>query len=45
MFYGLRGTQLAIAIVVIAGTDFALLGYDQVLRLANGDNRRWATFC
>ncbi|KAL6154261.1 hypothetical protein ACJBU6_07534 [Exserohilum turcicum] len=28
-FYGLRGTQLNIAIAVIAGTDFALFGYDQ----------------
>lgn len=26
-FYGLRGTQLNIAIAVIAGTDFALFGY------------------
>ena len=30
-FYGLRGVQLNIAIAVIAGTDFALFGYDQVL--------------
>lgn len=29
-FYGLRGTNLNIAIAVIAGTDFALFGYDQV---------------
>ncbi|KAJ4386431.1 hypothetical protein N0V93_009327 [Gnomoniopsis smithogilvyi] len=28
-FYGLRGTNLNIAIAVIAGTDFALFGYDQ----------------
>ncbi|KAK3673630.1 hypothetical protein LTR78_006535 [Recurvomyces mirabilis] len=28
-FYGLRGTRLNIAIAVIAGTDFALFGYDQ----------------
>ncbi|KAK3639912.1 hypothetical protein LTR56_010198 [Elasticomyces elasticus] len=28
-FYGLRGTKLNIAIAVIAGTDFALFGYDQ----------------
>jgi len=31
-FYGLRGLQLNIAIAVIAGTDFALFGYDQVGR-------------
>jgi len=29
-FYGLRGTRLNIAIAVVAGTDFALFGYDQV---------------
>ena len=29
-FYGLRGTRLNVAIAVIAGTDFALFGYDQV---------------
>ena len=29
-FYGLRGTKLNVAIAVIAGTDFALFGYDQV---------------
>lgn len=29
-FYGLRGTQLNIAIATIAGIDFALFGYDQV---------------
>lgn len=29
-FYGLRGTSLNIAIAIIAGTDFALFGYDQV---------------
>ncbi|KAK3717853.1 hypothetical protein LTR37_005625 [Vermiconidia calcicola] len=28
-FYGLRGVKLNIAIAVIAGTDFALFGYDQ----------------
>ncbi|KAL6702881.1 hypothetical protein ACN47E_000843 [Coniothyrium glycines] len=28
-FYGLRGLKLNIAIAVIAGTDFALFGYDQ----------------
>ncbi|KAF1844936.1 MFS sugar transporter-like protein [Cucurbitaria berberidis CBS 394.84] len=28
-FYGLRGTKLNIAIAVVAGTDFALFGYDQ----------------
>ncbi|CAK4019739.1 Sugar transporter STL1 [Lecanosticta acicola] len=28
-FYGLRGTQLNIAIAVVAGVDFALFGYDQ----------------
>ena len=30
-FYGLTGTKLNIAIAVIAGTDFALFGYDQGL--------------
>ncbi len=29
-FYGLRGTKLNIAIAIVAGTDFALFGYDQV---------------
>lgn len=29
-FYGLRGTQLNIAIAVVAGVDFALFGYDLV---------------
>jgi hypothetical protein len=29
-FYGLTGTNLNIAIAVIAGIDFALFGYDQV---------------
>jgi hypothetical protein len=29
-YYGLSGTQLNIAIACIAGTDFALFGYDQV---------------
>jgi len=29
-FYGLTGTQLNIAVAVIAGIDFALFGYDQV---------------
>ncbi len=28
-FYGLKGLKLNIAIAVIAGTDFALFGYDQ----------------
>lgn len=28
-FYGLRGLRLNIAIAVVAGTDFALFGYDQ----------------
>ncbi|KAL5375382.1 hypothetical protein PMIN06_002682 [Paraphaeosphaeria minitans] len=28
-FYGLTGTKLNVAIAVIAGTDFALFGYDQ----------------
>ncbi|KAF1834641.1 sugar transporter STL1 [Decorospora gaudefroyi] len=28
-FYGLQGTRLNIAIAVVAGTDFALFGYDQ----------------
>lgn len=28
-YYGLRGTKLNIAIAIIAGTDFALFGYDQ----------------
>ena len=30
-FYGLRGFKLNVAIAVIAGTDFALFGYDQVI--------------
>lgn len=30
-FYGLTGTKLNIAIAVVAGTDFALFGYDQGL--------------
>lgn len=29
-YYGLRGVKLNIAIAVVAGTDFALFGYDQV---------------
>lgn len=29
VYYGLRGLKLQIAIAVIAGTDFALFGYDQ----------------
>lgn len=29
-FYGLTGTQLNIAVAIIAGIDFALFGYDQV---------------
>lgn len=29
-FYGLRGLKLNIAIAIVAGTDFALFGYDQV---------------
>jgi len=28
-YYGLRGLKLNIAIAIIAGTDFALFGYDQ----------------
>lgn len=28
-FYGLRGYKLNVAIAVVAGTDFALFGYDQ----------------
>ncbi|KAH7073607.1 general substrate transporter [Paraphoma chrysanthemicola] len=28
-FYGLRGVKLNIAIAIVAGTDFALFGYDQ----------------
>lgn len=28
-FYGLRGLKLNIAIAIVAGTDFALFGYDQ----------------
>lgn len=28
-YYGLKGVQLQIAIAIIAGTDFALFGYDQ----------------
>jgi len=30
-FYGLTGSRLNIAIAVIAGVDFALFGYDQVM--------------
>jgi len=30
-FYGLKGTQLNVAIAVIAGTDFALFGYGKQL--------------
>jgi len=30
-FYGLKGTQLNVAIAVIAGTDFALFGYGKHL--------------
>jgi hypothetical protein len=30
-FYGLKGTQLNVAIAVIAGTDFALFGYGKPL--------------
>jgi hypothetical protein len=30
-FYGLRGTQLNIAIAVVAGTDFALFGYGKCI--------------
>lgn len=30
-FYGLTGTKLNIAVAVVAGTDFALFGYDQGL--------------
>lgn len=29
-YYGLRGVKLNIAIAIVAGTDFALFGYDQV---------------
>lgn len=29
-YYGLTGFKLNVAIAVIAGTDFALFGYDQV---------------
>jgi hypothetical protein len=29
-YYGLTGFKLNLAIAVIAGTDFALFGYDQV---------------
>lgn len=28
-FYGLTGLKLNIAIAIVAGTDFALFGYDQ----------------
>lgn len=31
-FYGLKGTQLNIAVAIVAGIDFALFGYDQVWR-------------
>lgn len=31
-FYGLKGLGLNVAIAVVAGTDFALFGYDQVGR-------------
>lgn len=30
-FYGLRGLRLNIAIAVVAGTDFALFGYGELL--------------
>jgi hypothetical protein len=33
-YYGLTGTKLNVAIAVIAGTDFALFGYDQVILIA-----------
>lgn len=33
-FYGLRGTKLNLAIAIVAGCDFALFGYDQVLHPA-----------
>lgn len=29
-YYGLTGFKLNVAIAVVAGTDFALFGYDQV---------------
>jgi hypothetical protein len=32
-FYGLRGTQLNIAIAVVAGTDFALFGYGKHINI------------
>ncbi len=34
-YYGLRGLKLNVAIAVVAGTDFALFGYDQVLTTIN----------
>jgi hypothetical protein len=40
-FYGLRGLKLNIAIAVIAGTDFALFGYDQVTTFASIDPRQY----
>ena len=36
-FYGLTGTKLNIAIAVIAGTDFALFGYDQGMSRVSND--------
>jgi MFS family permease len=39
-YYGLRGTKLNIAIAVIAGTDFALFGYDQVPVIINAGHLR-----
>ncbi len=30
-FYGLRGLHLNIAIAIVAGTDFALFGYGELL--------------
>ena len=32
-YYGLTGFKLNVAIAVVAGTDFALFGYDQVCYL------------
>ena len=39
-YYGLRGIKLNIAIAIIAGTDFALFGYDQVPVIINAGHLR-----
>ena len=40
-FYGLKGTQLNIAIAVVAGTDFALFGYGEYIQASLDD--QWLT--